>query len=73
MESILRSNMKPEQAEREVLDLFIQQCRALRDPRNRRSRTELVPFAAQWELRFKERLNEICPPELQLNGKSVAA
>lgn len=51
--------MKTEQAEMEVLELLVKQCRVLRDPRNRRSRTELVPAAATWEMVFQRRLEEL--------------
>lgn len=46
-------------AETELLNLFIKTCHTVRDPRNRRSRIELVIPAAEWEKKFHARLDEI--------------
>lgn len=46
-------------SEKLVLALFLKTCRSLRDPRNRRSRIDLVQASAKWELVFTAALEEL--------------
>lgn len=57
-------------AEIEFLEQLVKNCRAMRDPKRPRSRTEMAIPAAQWEMKFEARLRELeqqeAPkPELQ--------
>ena len=50
-------------AEIELLETLIKTCRAVRDPQRRGSRTEMAIPAAQWEMKFSERLNQLTAPK----------
>ena len=60
--------------EYEFLQLLLKTCKATRDPRNPKSRTEMAIPAAQWEMKFKARLAEIEEREERehRNGKVAA-
>lgn len=46
-------------AEREFLKMLLKLCHTTRDPRNRRSRPEMVIVSSRWEMQFQKRLEEI--------------
>lgn len=65
-------------AEIEFLEMLIKTCRVARDPKRAHNRTEMAIPAAQWEMTFKKRLEELTPQhELRLskikNLQEVAA
>lgn len=54
-------------AEVEFLKTLVSTCRVARDPKRRGNRTEMAIPAAQWEMVFQKRLEELTPqPELKL-------
>jgi hypothetical protein len=56
-------------AEIELLDMLIQTCRAVQNTRNPRRRLDLVVPAAQWEMEFRKRRNELVPEPKAPSGK----
>ena len=62
-------------AEIEFLEMLVKTCRVARDPKRPRSRTEMAIPAAQWEMRFEERLAALKGQEKQkpLALETVAA
>jgi len=49
-------------SEIEFLEQLIKTCRATRDPKRATSRTEMAIPAAQWEMKFQARLEELKQP-----------
>lgn len=46
-------------AEIEFLEMLVKLCRTARDPKRPKSRTEIAVPAAQWEIRFQDRIKQL--------------
>jgi hypothetical protein len=60
-------------AEIEFLQLLVKTCKTARDPQRRGSRTEMAIPAAQWEMKFEERIAALKQTAKSVEEVKVAA